>query len=86
MNPSAASRGAASLPLGERVELLVWFLEERAASKRQAAAMTLRKGIDTASPVGRAMEQRSYDQIERIHAQIAGCSPAAPCRGPNGRP
>jgi len=32
------------------------------------------------------MEQHSYDQIERIHAQIAGCSPAAPCRGPNGRP
>ena len=66
---------AASLPLDQRVEVLISFLEENASSRWHAAAQALRKGIDNASPVGRAIEQRSFDMIERIHTEVIGLFP-----------
>jgi AcrR family transcriptional regulator len=66
---------AATLPLDERVEILISFLEENAASKWQAASIALIKGIDSRSPVGLAIEQTTYDMISRIHVKVKGLFP-----------
>jgi len=66
---------AASLPLDERVEILISFLEENAASKWNAATIALRKGIDSESVVGKALEHVSNNMISRIHAQVSGLFP-----------
>jgi len=66
---------AASLPLDERVEILISFLEENAASRWQAASIALIKGIDSRSPVGIAIRQTTYDMISRIHAKVKDLFP-----------
>ena len=66
---------AASLPLDERVEILISFVEENAASRWQAASIALVKGIDSRSPVGIAIKQTTYDMISRIHAKVKDLFP-----------
>jgi len=66
---------AASLQLDERVEILISFLEENAASRWQAASIALIKGIDSRSPVGIAIRQTTYDMISRIHAKVKDLFP-----------
>ena len=66
---------ATSLPLDQRVEILVAFLEENATSRWHAASQALRKGIDSASPVGQAIQQHSFDLIARIHDTVIGLFP-----------
>jgi len=66
---------AASLQLDERVEILISFLEENAASKWQAASIALIKGVDRRSPVGMAIRKTTYDMISRIHAKVKDLFP-----------
>jgi AcrR family transcriptional regulator len=66
---------AASLPLDERVEILIAFLEEHTASKWQAASIALIKGIDRRSPVGIAIKETTYDRISCIHAKVKDLFP-----------
>jgi len=63
------------LPLDERVEILISFLEKNAASKWQAASIALIQGVDSRSPVGMVMEQTTYDMISRIHAKVKDLFP-----------
>ena len=66
---------AASLPLDQRVDILVAYLEENATSRWHAAAQALRRGVDNASPLARAIEETSFDIIARIHNEVIGLFP-----------